>query len=77
MSCAILGKGLLPWHPSSFYHIFTLLHILLTMYNMLTLTSIKVEITSHVLPTLDVFGSQASTKETTMGLFIIEIIFLM
>jgi hypothetical protein len=47
--------------PSSFYHVFTLLHILLTMYNILTLTSIKVEITSHVLPTLGVFGSQAST----------------
>jgi hypothetical protein len=47
------------------------------MYNILASTYVKVEITSHVLLALGVFGSQVSTKETTMGLFIVELTFSM
>jgi len=44
-----------------------LLFILLIVYNTLTLTLIIVEVASHVLLILGVFGSLVSTEETTMG----------
>jgi hypothetical protein len=44
-----------------------LLLILLFVYNTLTLTLIIVEVTSHVLLILGVFGSLVSREETTMG----------
>jgi len=44
-----------------------LLLILLFVYNTLTLTLIIVEVTSHVLLILGVFGSLVSKEETTMG----------
>jgi hypothetical protein len=44
-----------------------LLLVLLIVYNGLTLTLIRVEVASHVLLILGVFGSLVSTEETTMG----------
>ncbi len=41
--------------------------ILLIVYNTLTLTLIIVEVASHVLLILGVFGSLVSTEETMMG----------
>jgi hypothetical protein len=38
------------------------------MYNKMTPTLIRVEIATHILLALGVFGSLASIKEATMGL---------
>jgi hypothetical protein len=53
-----------------------LLLVLLIVYSRLTLTLIRVEVTSHVLLMLGVFGSLISREKNSMGFFKTKLSFI-